>query len=131
MNQSAYACAILGKPALDREAVRELLEEIEDLPKRAEVYQDEEGYLTVELAEPQEEEIWLLARVLDGFVLEAGPDSGGPGWAGDKEGSYELLPENFPALGKAFLEWKRRVPPAGEGALEAFLALLKEGEEAP
>ncbi len=89
MNHSAYACALLGKKALERERVLELLEEVPDLPERAEVYLAD-GHLFLELAEPREEEVWALAEVLEAFVLEAGPDSGGPGWAGTKEGSVEL-----------------------------------------
>ncbi|WP_022799597.1 hypothetical protein [Thermus islandicus] len=117
----------MGQPALDRAAVQELLQEIPDFPERACVWEEEEGYLFIELAEPWEgHEIWLLARILGGFVLEAGPDSGGPGWAGNGEASFELIPQNFPALAVALLEWKAKTPPAGSGALEKFLALLKE-----
>lgn len=131
MNYSAYACALVGQPALDRAAVQELLQEIPDFPERAWVVEEEDGYLSIEVAEPQEgHEIWLLARILGGFVLEAGPDSGGPGWAGDGEASFELIPQNLPALAEALLEWKAKTPPAGSGALEKFLALLREPKEA-
>ncbi len=127
MNHSAYACAVLGKKALERERVLELLEEIPDLPERAEVYL-EGGYLFLELAEPREEEIWALVWTLEAFVLEAGPDSGGPGWAGTREGSVELIPQNLPALARMYEAWRRESEPVGEEGLEAFLALLREAE---
>ncbi len=128
MNHSAYACALLSKKALERERVLELLEEVPDLPERAEVYLAD-GHLFLELAEPQEEEVWALAEVLEAFVLEAGPDSGGPGWAGTKEGSVELLPQNLPLLARMYEAWRRENEPVGEGDLEVFLALLREAEE--
>ncbi len=128
MNHSAYACALLGKKALERERVLELLEEVPDLPERAEVYLAD-GHLFLELAEPREEEVWALAEVLEAFVLEAGPDSGGPGWAGTKEGSVELLPQNLPLLARMYEAWRRENEPVGEGDLEVFLALLREAEE--
>lgn len=126
MNYSAYACALLGKKALERERVLELLEEIPDLPERAEVNL-EDGYLFLELAEPREEEVWALASVLEAFVLEAGPDSGGPGWAGTREASVELIPQNLPASPHV-RAWRRESEPVGEEALKAFLALLREAE---
>ncbi len=98
-----------------------------DLPERAEVYL-EGGYLFLELAEPQEEEIWALVWTLEAFVLEAGPDSGGPGWAGTREGSVELIPQNLPALARMYEAWRRESEPVGEEGLEAFLALLREAE---
>lgn len=128
MNYSAYACALLGKKALEWERVLELLEEIPDLPERAEVYL-EDGYLFLELAEPREEEVWVLAAILEAFVLEAGPDSGGPGWAGTKEGSVELIPQNLPFLARMYEAWRRESEPVGEEDLEAFLALLREAKE--
>ncbi|VCU54533.1 hypothetical protein TTHNP3_00046 (plasmid) [Thermus thermophilus] len=128
MNYSAYACALLGKKALERERVLELLEEVPDLPERAEVYLAD-GHLFLELAEPREEEVWALAATLEAFVLEAGPDSGGPGWAGTKEGSVELLPQNLPLLARMYEAWRRENEPVGEGDLEVFLALLREAEE--
>ncbi len=128
MNYSAYACALLGKKALERERVLELLEEVPDLPERAEVYLAD-GHLFLELAEPREGEVWALAEVLEAFVLEAGPDSGGPGWAGTKEGSVELLPQNLPLLARMYEAWRRENEPVGEGDLEVFLALLREAEE--
>jgi len=63
MNYSAYACALLGKKALERERVLELLEEVPDLPERAEVYLAD-GHLFLELAEPREGEVWALAEVV-------------------------------------------------------------------
>ncbi|MGC8876537.1 hypothetical protein [Thermus sp.] len=133
MNYSAYACAILGKPALEKEAVRELLEEIPDLLERLEegeaALSQEEGYLLLELYIAEEGEIWDAARALGGFALEAGPDSGGPGWAGTPGESFELLPHNFIRIAQALEAWRGANPPVGEGALEAFLALLKEEEE--
>lgn len=128
MNRSAYACALLGKKALERERVLELLEEVPDLPERAEVYLAD-GHLFLELAEPREGEVWALAEVLEAFVLEAGPDSGGPGWAGTKEGSVELLPQNLPLLARMYEAWRRENEPVGEGDLEVFLALLREAKE--
>ena len=128
MNYSTYACAVLDRKALERERVLELLEEIPDLPERAEVYL-EDGYLFLELAEPREEEVWALAAILEAFVLEAGPDSGGPGWAGTKEGSVELLPQNLPLLARMYEAWRQKSDPVKEWDLETFLALLKEAKE--
>jgi len=128
MNYSAYACAVLDRKALERERVLELLEEIPDLPERAEVYL-ENGYLCLKLAEPREEEVWALAAILEAFVLEAGPDSGGPGWAGTKEGSVELIPQNLPLLARMYEAWRQKSDPVKEWDLETLLALLKEAKE--
>ncbi|BCZ93218.1 hypothetical protein TthAA37_24070 (plasmid) [Thermus thermophilus] len=75
------------------------------------------------------DQVWALAEVLEAFVLEAGPDSGGPGWAGTKEGSVELLPQNLPLLARMYEAWRRESEPVGEEDLEAFLALLREAKE--
>ncbi len=70
-----------------------------------------------------------FARLLPHLPPLAGPDSGGPGWAGTKEGSVELLPQNLPLLARMYEAWRRENEPVGEGDLEVFLALLREAEE--
>lgn len=130
MNYSAHASVLVGKAALERARVSELLEALPDLPERLKkkeaAVQEVEGYLLLRLYITKEGEVWDAARALGGFALEAGPDSGGPGWAGTNEESFELLPHNLPALGKVLEAWKRANPPVGEGGLEAFLALVRE-----
>jgi alkylation response protein AidB-like acyl-CoA dehydrogenase len=132
MNYSANASVIFGAPALRAERVRALLAEIPDLLERLEegeaALSQEEGYLLLELYIAEEGEIWDAARALGGFALEAGPDSGGPGWAGTPGESFELLPHNFIRIAQALEAWRRANPPVGEGALEAFLALVREAE---
>lgn len=125
MNYTNYACAIVGTPALDPAGVREALEEIRNL-REAELYLTEDGYGVLELPEPAEGDVWTLAHTLDAFVLEAGPDSGGAGYAGTKEASAELVPQNLPLLGRMYEAWKRETPPLGEEGLEAFRELLEK-----
>ncbi len=92
MNYSAYACALLGKKALERERVLELLEEIPDLPERAEVNL-EDGYLFLELAEPREEEVWALASVLEPSSWRRGRTPAAPGGRGRGRPAWSSSPK--------------------------------------
>ena len=131
MNYAAHASVLFGKNAINPENIRTLVAAFGPEALEEEVALSlKEGYVLLELFYPREGEVWDLARLLQGFAFEPGPDSGGPGYAGTADRQLLLYPYNLPQLHRLYEEWRRNAPPVDEKDLQLLMELLhgeKEG----
>ena len=130
MNWVASATITFGKKGLEvlkqqPEAVKKLLE----WGATGEVVPG--GYVRLHLPGCPEARVWDAAKDLDAFVMEVGPDSGGPGVGGAfLEGwyTYEVMPFYLGRLAAVYDRWKAQHPPFedAEEGLEAVEAILEQ-----
>jgi len=134
MNYSAYSVVILGRLALEKlEGILEAMLEPEDLFRWAEGEDTEHlrisfqnGYAIIEIF-PEEGEATEVAYAGYGFALEAGPDSGGPGWVfhGPRDETVPLYPENLAKAAHLYEDWLNTTPPIAPTNQEAEKTLRK------
>jgi hypothetical protein len=106
--------------------------ELVDWEAEGEVMPD--GYVRLHLPGCPEGRVWETAKELDAFVMEVGPDSGGPGVGGAfLEGwhTYEVTPFYFQRLAEVYERWKDQHPAFDdpEEGLEAIEAILEAHKE--
>jgi len=90
------------------------------------------GYVRLHLPGCPEGRVWDTARALEAFVMEVGPDSGGPGTGGAfLEGhphTYEVTPFYLQSLAEVYERWKACHPAFDdpEEGLEALEVVLEQ-----
>lgn len=132
MNWVASATILIGKKGLEvlkqqPEAVKKLLE----WEATGEVVPG--GYVRLHLPGCPEGSVWWIAELLEAFVMEVGPDSGGPGVGGAfLEGwhTYEVMPFYLGRLAEVYERWKAQHPPFedAEEDLKAIEAVLEQAQ---
>ena len=131
MNWVASATITFGKKGLELlkqqpEAVKKLLE----WGATGEVVPG--GYVRLHLPGCPEGSVWWIAELLEAFVMEVGPDSGGPGLGGAfVEGcqhTYEVMPFYLGRLAEVYERWKACHPAFDdpEEGLEAVETILEQ-----
>jgi hypothetical protein len=130
VNYAAHASVLFGKNAISPEKVRALVADFGPEALEEEVaFSLKEGYVLLELFYPREGHVWDLARLLQGFAFEPGPDSGGPGYAGTADQQLLLCPHNLPHLCRLYEKWRQNTPPASEKDFRLLMKLLREEKE--
>lgn len=130
MNYAAHASVLFGKNAINPENVRTLVANFGPEALEEEVALSlKGGYVLLEVFYPREGQVWDLARLLQGFAFEPGPDSGGPGYAGTADRQLQLYPHNLPHLHRLYEEWRRNTPPVDKKDFQALMELLREEKE--
>lgn len=130
MNYAAHASVLFGENAINPENIRTLVADFGPEALEEEVaFSFKEGYVLLELFYPREGHVWDLARLLQGFAFEPGPDSGGPGYAGTADQQLLLYPHNLPQLHRLYEEWRQNTPPVDEKNLQLLMELLHEEKE--
>jgi hypothetical protein len=127
VNYAAHASVLFGKNAISPESVRTLIEVFGPEALEEEVaFSLKEGYVLLELFYPKEGQVWDLARLLQGFAFEPGPDSGGPGYAGTANRQLPLYPYNLPHLHRLYEGWRRNTSPVDEKDFQLLMELLRK-----
>ncbi|MCL6531588.1 hypothetical protein Mlute_00024 [Meiothermus luteus] len=132
MNWVASATVLIGKRGLELLKQRsEALNKLVGWEAQGEVVPG--GYVRLHLPGCPEGSVWWIAELLEAFVMEVGPDSGGPGVGGaflDGWYTYEVMPFNFTRLAEVYDRWKAQHPAFDdpEEGLEAVEAILEQAQ---
>jgi len=133
MNWVASATVLIGKRGLELLKQRsEALNKLVGWEAQGEVVPG--GYVRLHLPGCPEGSVRWIAELLEAFVMEVGPDSGGPGVGGAfVEGcwrTYEVMPFNFTRLAEVYDRWKAQHPAFDdpEEGLEAVEAILEQAQ---
>jgi len=127
VNYAAHASVLFGKNAISPESIRALVAAFGPEALEEEVaFSLKEGYVLLELFCPREGQVWDLARLLQGFAFEPGPDSGGPGYAGTADRQLPLYPHNLPKLCRFYEEWRQSTPPVDKKDFQLLMKLLRK-----
>jgi len=132
MNWVASATILIGKKGLELlKEQTEALNELVDWEAEGEVVPG--GYIRLHLPGCPEARVWDAAKDLDAFVMEVGPDSGGPGVGGaflESWHTYEVMPFYLERLAEVYERWKAQHPPFEdtEEGLEAVEAILEQAQ---
>jgi len=132
MNYVTYAELVIGKPALKRIAglITTLGDDLAlwlegDEATTLDV-KERDGYLVLTWA-GKEGAFSEAARLVKGFALETGPDSGGEGWVTNGKKRIPLRADTLAEAAELYEEWRKNTPPIGEGALAVFKEALAAG----
>jgi len=132
MNWVASATILIGKKGLELlKEQTEALNELVDWEAEGEVVPG--GYIRLHLPGCPEARVWDAAKDLDAFVMEVGPDSGGPGVGGaflESWHTYEVMPFYLERLAEVYDRWKAQHPAFDdpEEGLEAVEAILEQAQ---
>ena len=134
MNWVASATILIGKKGLEvLKEQTEALKELVDWEAEGEVVPG--GYVRLHLPGCPEGRVWEAAKALEAFVMEVGPDSGGPGTGGafleERWQTYEVMPFYLGRLAEVYERWKAQHPPFedAEEGLEAVAVLEQARRE--
>lgn len=133
MNWVASATVLIGTRGLELlKQQPEALNKLVDWEAEGEVVPG--GYVRLHLPGCSEGRVWETAKELEAFVMEVGPDSGGPGLGGvfldGRWHTYEVMPFYLGRLAEVYERWKAQHPPFedAEEGLEAVEAMLEQAQ---